>query len=98
VYLQLITTPFRDWLDGKGMLFHPTTGVVTDSDLRASENPNLEAEIFCILNKEDKVEVIDRSGINTQEGSITDYWYKIYRPSDGLEGWCFGGYLDVDSD
>jgi hypothetical protein len=48
------------------------------------------------LNKADKVEVLDRSSVKMKIGSLNDYWYKIRIFSDGLEGWCFGGYLEIE--
>lgn len=89
------TTPFRDWLNAKGLLFKPTTGMANDNNLRVRENPNLEAEIFGVLSKGDAVEVLDRTGIQDTIGDKTAYWYKVRRKSDGLEGWAFGGFIDV---
>jgi hypothetical protein len=41
------------------------------------------------------VEVLDRSGVKVQIGELNDWWYKIKRKSDGLEGWSYGPFLDL---
>ena len=89
------TTSFRDWLDENNLLFRPTTAVLNDSRVRVRENPNLEAQHLGYLNTGDEVEVFDRSGIKVQIGDMNDWWYKIRRKSDGLEGWAYGPFLDL---
>lgn len=91
------TSSFRDYLDSKNLLFRPTTAVSTESRVRVRENPNLEAQTFGHLEPGDELEVTDRSGIKVQIGDMNDWWYKIKRKSDGLEGWAYGAFLKLAS-
>ncbi len=91
----LDTSAFRDYLDGKGLLFRPTTAVCSESRVRVRENPNLEAQTFGFLEKGDALEVVDRSGIRVKVGEMEDWWYRIQRKSDGLEGWAYGAFLQL---
>jgi hypothetical protein len=91
------TTSFRDWLNQQNLLFRPTTAVSTESRVRIRENPNLEAQTFGHLERGDELEVTDRSGIKVKIGEMTDWWYRIRRKSDGLEGWAYGAFLKLAS-
>ncbi len=91
----LDTSAFRDYLNGKGLLFRPTTAVCSESRVRVRENPNLEAQTFGFLEKGDALEVVDRSGIRVKVGEMEDWWYRIQRKSDGLEGWAYGAFLQL---
>jgi hypothetical protein len=94
----LDTTAFRDKLDELGYIFRSTNAVLNDSRVRVRENPNLEAQHLGYLNVDDEVEVLDRSGIKVQIGELNDWWYKIKRKSDGLEGWAYGPFLDLEEE
>ena len=89
------TTEFRDWLLGEGLLFRPTTGVLTIGRVRVRQYPNLQAETFGYLEEGDNVEVLDRSGLEMTIGEMTDYWYRVRRMGDGLEGWAYGAFIDL---
>ena len=78
-----------------GLLYRPTTAVSTESRVRIRENPNLEAQTSGYLEKGDELDVTDRSGIKVQIGDMNDWWYKIKRKSDGLEGWAYGYFLKL---
>lgn len=88
-------TPLREWLDGKGLLFRKTTGVVNAAEVRVRENPNLQAFVYGKLGKGDVVEVLDRSGIKEKIGNVEDWWYEVRRKPDGLKGWTYGAYVDL---
>ena len=54
----------------------------------------LTREHVAFLEKDEEVEVLDRSGIKVQIDDMNDYWYKVKR-SDGTEGWTYGYFLDL---
>ncbi len=93
--LLLDTTAFRDKLDNMGYIFNPTTGIMNNSNVRMRENPNLQAQSLGYLQKGDKVEILDRSGIKVQIGNMNDWWYKV-RTEDGTEAWAYGYFIDVE--
>ncbi len=86
----------KEALDSLGLLFHPTTGTANDSRVRIREWPLLDANHLGYLTTGDKLEILDRSGIKVKIGDMEDYWYKIRRPSDGVEGWSYGAFIDLD--
>ncbi len=85
-----------DYLDSLGLLFHPVAGTANDSRVRIREWPLLDAKNLGYLTKGDKLEILDRSGIKVKIGNMEDYWYKIRRTSDGIEGWSYGEFIDLD--
>ncbi|MDC7127089.1 MAG: SH3 domain-containing protein, partial [Spirochaetales bacterium] len=76
------------------LFFHPTTATLNDDRVRMREWPLLDAKHIAFLEKGEKVEVLDRSGIRVKIGDMNDYWYKLRR-SDGTEGWSYGYFLDL---
>lgn len=85
-----------DVLDSFGLLFKSTTATANDSRVRIREWPLLDAKHLGYLTKGDKLEILDRSGIKVKIGDMEDYWYKLRRPSDGMEGWSYGAFIDLD--
>jgi len=85
-----------DVLDSLGLLFKPTTATANDSRVRIREWPLLDAKHLDYLTKGDKLEILDRSGIKVKIGDMEDYWYKLRRVSDGMEGWSYGAFIDLD--
>ena len=63
-----------------------TTGTVTGKTVRVREKASTDAEILTNVYKDDKVEVIEKSG----------EWYKI--EYEGFKGYVHGDYLKVDGD
>ena len=92
----LDTKSFANNLDQKGLTFHPTTGVLNDSNVRIRQNPNLDAAIIGSISKGEKVFILDRTGLKIQIGPRDDFWYRI-RTANGIEGWAFGVYIDFGS-
>jgi hypothetical protein len=88
------TEVFRRWLVREGHLFAPTRGVLNDSRVRMRAYPTLGAEILGHLERGDRVEVLERSGLRESIGSMSDYWYRI-RTEDGLAGWSYGHFIDL---
>ncbi|MBN1798579.1 MAG: SH3 domain-containing protein [Spirochaetales bacterium] len=64
--------------------------------LRVRTSSSLDAAVVGSLKKNEQVEIIERSASKVTIDGITAYWYKISRLYVGLEGWYFGGYLDVE--
>jgi hypothetical protein len=88
------TEDFRRWLVEEGYLFVPTPGVLNDSKVRVRAYPTLEAEILGLLDRGDRVEVLERSGLQESIGEMNDFWYRI-RTADGLSGWSYGHFIDL---
>lgn len=63
-----------------------TTGTVTGKTVRVREKASTDAEILTNVYKDDKVEVIEKSG----------EWYKI--EYDGFKGYVHGDYLKVNEE
>jgi len=75
-----------------------TTGTTNDSRVRIREWPLLDAKHLDYLSVEDKLKILDLSGIKVKIGDMENYWYKIHRPSDGVEGWSYGAFIDLDGE
>jgi hypothetical protein len=88
------TEDFRRWLVREGYLFVPTRGVLNDSRVRVRAYPTLDAEILGHLDRGDRVEVLERSGLEEAIGEMSDFWYRI-RTEDGLAGWSYGHFIDL---
>ena len=90
------STAFRNYVDKLGYLFHPTTGVMNDSQVNLRQYPNLKAKVIGTLNRGKKLQVLDRSGSKQQIGSYDSYWYKV-QTTDGTIGWTYGAFIDLRS-
>jgi hypothetical protein len=88
------TEGFRRWLVQEGHLFVPTRGVLNDTRVRIRAYPTLNAEILGHLDRGDRVEVLERSGLRESIGEMRDFWYRI-RTEDGLSGWSYGHFIDL---
>jgi hypothetical protein len=69
--------------------------VANAGGVRVRQNANLEAQTLGMLERGDAVEVVDRSGVKEKIGGLEDWWYRVKRARDGLEGWAYGAYLDL---
>jgi hypothetical protein len=92
--LLLDSTNFRTYLLERGWLFEPREGVLNASRVRMREDPNLQATHLQFLEKGQRVEVLDRSGLEMRIGEMNDYWYKV-RTANGQEGWSYGAFIDL---
>lgn len=81
-------------MDELNLLFHQTTATLNDDRVRMREWPLLDAQHVAFLEKDEEVEVLDRSGIKVQIDDMNDYWYKVKRV-DGQIGWTYGYFLDL---
>ena len=89
----------REALEDFGILFRQTTGTVNDDRIRVRDLPLTDyGQHLGFLNTGDELEILDRGGLKIQIGDMNDYWYKVRRTSDGLEGWAYGYFIDVDVD
>jgi hypothetical protein len=68
--------------------------VLNDSRVRVRAYPTLGAEILGHLERGDRVEVLERSGMRENIGEMDEYWYRI-RKEDGLTGWSYGYFIDL---
>jgi len=85
-------------LNSLGLLFKSSTGTANDSRVRIREWPLLDAKHLGYLTTGDQLEILDRSGIKVKIGDMEDYWYKLMRVSDGMEGWSYGAFIDLDEE
>ena len=68
-------------------------GLITSSHLRLRERPETDAKAISTLWRGYILEILSQTPtMETVEG-MSDYWYRI--SFDGLQGWVFGGYLDI---
>lgn len=64
-------------------------GVVTGcSKLNVRKEPYKDAEILCVINKNEEVE------INTEEEATYEYFYKVIT-SKGVEGYCIKDFISI---
>ncbi|MDC7127090.1 MAG: SH3 domain-containing protein [Spirochaetales bacterium] len=95
IHRIIVKTPNEmEYLDKLSLLFHHTTATLNDDRVRMREWPLLDAKHIAFLEKGEKVEVLDRSGIKVKIDNMEDYWYKLRR-QDGTEGWSYGYFLDL---
>ena len=67
--------------------------VIGSSHLRLRERPSVKSAAITTLWRGYVLEVVSkRNNTETVEGA-TDHWYQI--SYDGLQGWVFGGYLEL---
>jgi Bacterial SH3 domain len=64
--------------------------------LRIRKASALAAEILGSVDTYEKVTILERTAKTQSVDGFDSYWYRI-RTQAGLEGWAFGGYLEVFS-
>lgn len=70
-------------------------GKLNDSKVRLRTEPSLDCDTIILLNKNQKVNIIDRSNKTTKIEKEEWYWYQV-ETSDGNTGWVYGKYLDIE--
>ncbi len=68
-------------------------GLITSSHLRLRREPTLESDAISTLWRGYVLEILSQTPFMEEAEDMTDYWYRI--SYDGLQGWVFGGYLDI---
>ncbi len=73
---------------------------IADDRLSLRAGPEVSAQRLGFLNKGDRVRFLERTPVAVtidagSDGVLTAPWYKVRTP-DGREGWCFGGFVEVD--
>lgn len=68
-------------------------GVVLSSPLRLREAPSRESRALVSLWQGYVVEIFGQTAHMEKIEDRTSYWYQINY--DGLQGWVFGGYLEI---
>ena len=71
-----------------------SVGVLTDDKVRIRKRPNLNGKHIAYLQKDDIVEIINRTEKKMKIGDMDDFWYKI-RTNDGIYGWTYGFFVDI---
>jgi hypothetical protein len=75
-------------------IIYNTAGVLNDDRVRIRAEPNLSGEIKGVVNRMDKVEILE-GGLEKQKiGDMESIWYRI-RTAGNVEGWVFGAYIDI---
>jgi hypothetical protein len=64
--------------------------------LRVRKAPDLTAAIIGSVDTYEKVTILERSAKTQSIDGFDSYWYRI-RTQSALEGWAFGGYLEIFS-
>jgi hypothetical protein len=64
--------------------------------LRVRKAPDLTAAIVGSVDTYEKVTILERSARTQSIDGFDSYWYRI-RTQGALEGWAFGGYLEIFS-
>lgn len=73
----------------------PETVTVKIDELRVRSGPNTMTSEVGMVHYNAQLEVIKRSPEMIQMGDMKAHWYQI-RTKDGLFGWVYGAYLDVE--
>jgi hypothetical protein len=70
-------------------------GVINTDGIGFHVKPNLESDVWLLLNEYYEVEVLGRSAEKEKIGKREAYWYEVRFTSDyTIDGWVFGAYLD----
>jgi uncharacterized protein YgiM (DUF1202 family) len=72
----------------------PVIATVLEDNLRVRSAPTLDAKILGEVMKGQSVYVKDRTRLPQPIGEMSSYWYRV-TTRDGLNGYCYGYYLDV---
>ncbi|MBI9102815.1 MAG: SH3 domain-containing protein [Spirochaetales bacterium] len=67
--------------------------IITSSHLRLRSEPSLESEAVSLLYRGYIMEILSQTPFTEVVEEKDDYWYRI--SYDGLQGWVFGGYLEI---
>jgi hypothetical protein len=68
----------------------------TQARVRVRSRGDLQADPLGYLDKGDLVEILEQSQEKMKIQTMEDYWYRVRRMMDGLTGWCFGFYLELE--
>ncbi|TAL38828.1 MAG: SH3 domain-containing protein [Spirochaetes bacterium] len=67
-------------------------GIVISDDANLRIDPLLYSTRIALLNKGDRVEIIEQTKDKSTAGKLSDYWYKV-KMGKGITGWLFGGNI-----
>jgi hypothetical protein len=67
-------------------------GIVISDDANLRVDPLIYSTRIALLNKGDRVEIIEQTKDKSSAGKTTDYWYKV-KMGKGITGWLFGGNI-----
>ena len=72
-------------------------GILNDSQVRVRSQPNLNGKKLGYLQKDQVVEILDETHSKMKIGKMDSVWYKI-KTSDGMTGWAYGWFIDIQED
>jgi hypothetical protein len=75
-------------------IVYQTFGVLNDSRVRIRKTPGLSGEILGVLNRGDKVEILETGTEKQRIDGLESVWYRILTDSN-TDGWVFGAYIDI---
>jgi hypothetical protein len=70
--------------------------IATQARVRVRSRGDLQADTMGYLDKADLVEILGKSQEIMKVQAMEDYWYRVRRIIDGLTGWCYGFYLELE--
>jgi hypothetical protein len=68
---------------------------VINSRLRVRSLPSLEGEMLGMLEIGEAVTILEKSEQELNIGELTDFWYRIDN-GNGLVGWAYGAFLNIE--
>jgi hypothetical protein len=75
-------------------IIYETFGVLNDSRVRIRKTPGLSGEILGVVNRGDKVEILESGTEKQKIDGLESVWFRI-RTDANVEGWVFGAYVDI---
>jgi len=72
--------------------YKTTKGTCIENGISIRLRPSVNADILGKLNKDDEIEIVDKTDIKLQVEYAYNYWYKI-KLANGTMGWVFGDYV-----
>jgi hypothetical protein len=75
-------------------IIYLSVGILNDDRVRVRAEPNLTGATLGVVNRVDKVEILETGQEKQKIGDMESVWYKI-RTDAGVEGWVFGAYVDM---
>jgi len=68
--------------------------IVNDTNVRVRSEPNLNGKQIGIIQKGDRVTIIEQGTVTMKIDTMEACWYRI-KTEKGLEGWTYGAFLDI---
>jgi hypothetical protein len=75
-------------------IMYQAIGILNDDRVRVRSEPNLTGAVLGVVNRGDKVEILEAGREKQKIGDMESVWYKI-QTNTNIEGWIFGAYIDM---